>query len=31
MLRFEQLYHAAARIMQVSDNLFQTLVNTLLR
>ena len=31
MLRFEQLYQAAARIMQVSDNLFQTLLNTLLR
>jgi flagellar hook-associated protein 1 FlgK len=31
MLRFEQLYQAAARVMQVSDNLFQTLLNTLLR
>jgi flagellar hook-associated protein 1 FlgK len=31
MLRFEQLYQAAARVMQVSDNLFQTLMTTLLR
>jgi flagellar hook-associated protein 1 FlgK len=31
MLRFEQLYQAAARMMQVSDTLFQTLLNTLLR
>jgi flagellar hook-associated protein 1 FlgK len=30
MLRFEQLYQAAARIMQVSDNLFQTLLNALM-
>jgi flagellar hook-associated protein 1 FlgK len=31
MLRFEQLYQAAARVMQTSDSLFQTLLNTLLR
>jgi flagellar hook-associated protein 1 FlgK len=31
MLKFEQLYQAAARVMQVSDSLFQTLMNTLLR
>jgi len=31
MLKFEQLYQAAARMMQVSDTLFQTLLNTLLR
>jgi flagellar hook-associated protein 1 FlgK len=31
MLRFEQLYQAAARMMAVSDELFQTLLNTLLR
>jgi flagellar hook-associated protein 1 FlgK len=31
MLRFEQLYQAAARMMAVSDTLFQTLMNTLLR
>jgi flagellar hook-associated protein 1 FlgK len=31
MLRFEQLYQAAARMMQVADTLFQTLLNTLLR
>jgi flagellar hook-associated protein 1 FlgK len=31
MLRFEQMYQAAARVMQVSDSLFQTLMNTLLR
>jgi flagellar hook-associated protein 1 FlgK len=31
MLRFEQMYQAAARVMQVSDTLFQTLLNTLLR
>jgi flagellar hook-associated protein 1 FlgK len=31
MLRFEQMYQAAARVMQVSDSLFQTLLNTLLR
>ncbi len=31
MLRFEQIYQAAARCMQVSDSLFQTLMNTLLR
>ena len=31
MLRFEQLYQAAARVMQVADSLFDTLLNTLLR
>jgi flagellar hook-associated protein 1 FlgK len=31
MLKFEQLYQAAARMMQVSDELFKTLLNTLLR
>lgn len=31
MLRFEQLYQAAARIMQVSESLFATLLNTLMR
>lgn len=31
MLRFEQLYHAAARVMQVSDSLFQSLMNLLSR
>lgn len=31
MLRFEQLYQAAAKVMQVSDSLFDTLLNTLLR
>jgi flagellar hook-associated protein 1 FlgK len=31
MLRFEQLYQAAARMMTVADSLFQTLLNTLLR
>jgi flagellar hook-associated protein 1 FlgK len=31
MLRFEQLYQAAAKVMQVTDSLFQTLLNTLLR
>jgi flagellar hook-associated protein 1 FlgK len=31
MLKFEQLYQAAARMMAVSDELFQTLLNTLLR
>ena len=31
MLRFEQLYQAAAQVMQVTDRLFQTLLNTLLR
>jgi flagellar hook-associated protein 1 FlgK len=31
MLRFEQLYQAAARMMSVADSLFQTLLNTLLR
>jgi flagellar hook-associated protein 1 FlgK len=31
MLKFEQLYQAAARMMAVSDTLFQTLMNTLLR
>jgi flagellar hook-associated protein 1 FlgK len=31
MLKFEQLYNAAARMMSVSDNLFQTLLSTLLR
>ena len=31
MLRFEQLYQAAARVMQVSDSMSQTLLNTLLR
>jgi flagellar hook-associated protein 1 FlgK len=31
MLRFEQLYQAAARIMSVADTLFQTLLNTLAR
>ena len=31
MLKFEQLYQAAATIMQVTDSLFQTLLNTLLR
>jgi flagellar hook-associated protein 1 FlgK len=31
MLRFEQLYQAAARVMQVSSSLFDTLLNTLLR
>ena len=31
MLKFEQRYQAAARMMQVSDTLFQTLLNTLLR
>jgi flagellar hook-associated protein 1 FlgK len=31
MLKFEQMYQAAARVMQVSDSLFQTLLNTLLR
>lgn len=31
MLKFEQLYHAAARVMQASDTLFQTLMNVLLR
>ena len=31
MLKFEQLYQAAAKIMQVTDSLFQTLLNTLLR
>jgi flagellar hook-associated protein FlgK len=31
MLRFEQLYQAAARVMQVSESLFATLLNTLLR
>ncbi|RPI59180.1 MAG: flagellar hook-associated protein FlgK, partial [Lysobacterales bacterium] len=31
MLKFEQLYQAAARMMQVADTLFQTLLNTLLR
>jgi flagellar hook-associated protein 1 FlgK len=31
MLKFEQMYQAAARVMQVSDSLFDTLLNTLLR
>jgi flagellar hook-associated protein 1 len=31
MLRFEQLYQAAAKVMQVTDSLFQTLLTTLLR
>ncbi len=31
MLRFEQMYHASAKIMAVSDTLFQTLLATLLR
>jgi flagellar hook-associated protein 1 FlgK len=31
MLKFEQMYQAAARVMQVSDSLFQTLLTTLLR
>jgi flagellar hook-associated protein FlgK len=31
MLKFEQLYQAAARMMAVADTLFQTLLNTLLR
>jgi flagellar hook-associated protein 1 FlgK len=31
MLRFEQLYQAAARVMQVSESLFATLLNTLMR
>jgi flagellar hook-associated protein 1 FlgK len=31
MLKFEQLYQAAARVMAVSDTLFQTLLNTLVR
>jgi len=31
MLKFEQIYQAAARLMAVSDTLFQTLLNTLLR
>ena len=31
MLKFEQLYQAAARMMAVADTLFQTLLNTLRR
>jgi flagellar hook-associated protein 1 FlgK len=31
MLRFEQLYQAAARVMSVADGLFQTLLNALVR
>jgi flagellar hook-associated protein 1 FlgK len=31
MLKLEQLYQAAARVMQASDTLFQTLMNILLR
>ena len=31
MLRFEQLYQAAARMMAVSDTLFQTLLSSLMR
>jgi flagellar hook-associated protein 1 FlgK len=31
MLKFEQLYQAAARMMSVADSLFQTLLNTLMR
>jgi flagellar hook-associated protein 1 FlgK len=31
MLRFEQLYQAAARMMSVADGLFQTLLNALAR
>jgi flagellar hook-associated protein 1 FlgK len=31
MLKFEQLYQAAARVMSVADSLFQTLLNSLSR
>jgi flagellar hook-associated protein 1 FlgK len=31
MLKFEQLYQAAARVMAVADSLFQTLMQTLSR
>jgi flagellar hook-associated protein 1 FlgK len=31
MLKFEQLYQAAARVMSVADSLFQTLLNSLAR